>query len=417
MPLEHHEENFSYKDIALMPLRGTILFTTLGLSIFLYMAKLAGPLFGGWLFIISIVAMVRYAQVIVSKTMSGYTEPPALSPYDFNIAQNMGAVGFFCVLVLLSLAGWFIGDYLGAVARGMFSLAAIVALPAMLAASVTHNSFSSAIDPVLISRTVTALSPRYFGVVALVTAGYLGSSALADAIGWPFISILAGVYGLFLVSCGVGRLLFASRTELELNVETRQELMARENRKHDYRYDSDALKVAAQTARLTPIQAAEGLWDYHQRSATSLERQWESFDALKKWDNPNTALRFAQPFAASLVTRSLKEQALDVVRWCFRTEPEFRLADAPTTFTLGHYALSLGQHQLAANILQDVGRRYPENPNTVASLITVGKLQAEKLNQPERVKDAVLQLRALGISATDPRVQALTRYLSERSSA
>ncbi|MFK8031192.1 MAG: hypothetical protein AB8G18_13225, partial [Gammaproteobacteria bacterium] len=80
------DDDFSYKRILLMPLRGTLLVTMLGMAVFLYLGS--ATILGYPLFALALIATVRYAEIVVQKIMHGYKDTPALSPKDFNIFFN-----------------------------------------------------------------------------------------------------------------------------------------------------------------------------------------------------------------------------------------------------------------------------------------------------------------------------------------
>ncbi len=412
MSLSQTDARFNYAELLLMPLRGTILLAMLGLAALYFLGYLGGPL-GWWLRAISVIAAVRYAQIVVEKLVHGHREPPPVSPHDFNIYYNFGAMGFYALLVILYLLGGAVRSRLGLPAVLVYGGLVTFALPAMLAASVLENSVSSAFNPVRISKIIGAIGWPYVGVIAIVIFGYLASSVLAEVVGWPFLTVVTSLYGVFLLSCAVGRLVFVSRNELGLNITSPQELIEQQNAELDRTSDSNALQMAHQTARLAPKEAAAELWQYHERSKTPLQRKLDSFEGLKKWPTPDTALRFARHLISHLLAEGHINDAVDAVRWCLSQEPQFRLRDADSTYSVGMFAISIGQFKLAAQIMQDMGTRYPHYQNSISALFRVGTIALEKLNHEALLRGVVAQLIKLNVSRENARLLTLERGLVE----
>ncbi|MFK8031674.1 MAG: hypothetical protein AB8G18_15665, partial [Gammaproteobacteria bacterium] len=288
----------------------------------------------------------------------------------------------------------------------------LFATPAMLAASVLEHDLSTALNPVALARIIKTLGVRYVSVFIIVAIGYLASTLVSELVGSRLINIVASLYGLFLLCCAVGRLVFVSRVELGLNITSPKEFREQQDRQQTLNLDNNALQTAQQKSRLSPIEAASGLWEYHNRANSDPSRRFYAFDNLRKWSDPHTALRYAQPFTHYLFTSDSKDNAIEVVRWCMITEPQFRLDNASTTYALGVYAASIAQFKLAAFILQDMGKRYPEDPNSIAALIMTGKIAAQKLGDKTLLKNVIDQLSALGISREDPKLDTLIQLLN-----
>ncbi|MEM7082174.1 MAG: hypothetical protein AAF465_05530 [Pseudomonadota bacterium] len=405
-------DTFRYTDLLLMPLRGTLLVNALGISA-LYVIATMGWLLGLLLKALVVVATVRYAQIIVEKLAHGQTDIPPLSPHDFNLFHNFGAMGFYATLIILTLLGAAVEYRLGDGAVAVYTLLVVLMLPAMLAASVLENSLQSALNPVAISRIILAIGWRYLGVCAIVILGYLVSSLVAGLVGGLVISTFASVYAIFLLSCAVGMLVFASRHELGLNVESPQERRDRDIERDARIRDGDALQVAQQTARLSSQESALELWRYHERNGTSADRRMAAQNALRVWPDPLTALRFAQPLCAWLVKEGQLDTALDVARWSITTEPAFRLTDAHTAFALGQLATRTGQFKLAALLMQDIGARHPEFPEATYALFMVARNASEKLGSAPLLKSSLVQLHKLGVRRDDARLQSLIQALHE----
>lgn len=412
MSLTQRDAEFSYRALLLMPLRGTILLTLLGLAALYLLGSVAG-LFGLWLRIVTVIAAVRYAQIIVEQLAYGHDEPPPLSVLDFNVFDHFGALGFYALLIVLLLIGYLLVTYTTEPVVLVYGALVAFATPALFAAAVLENSVSSVFNPVRTGRIIAAMGWRYVGVFAVVAAGYAAVTAIAMIIDWPFVSVVAALYGAFLLSCAVGRLVCESRTELGLDITTPHERIAQQDAALERLKDSNALQEAHQTARQAPAEAAARLWRYHDDTPTSTPRRLTCFDALKGWPNPVTALRFAQPLIAHLVSAQRNDDALDAMRWCLSTEPTFRLADAVTTHTLGLFADRVGQPKLAAAILQDIGKRFPDYPDATSGLFRAGAIAAQTLGHAPLLRSVIEQLSERRIAATDERLVELEQQLKE----
>ncbi len=416
MPLSQSDARFSYTELLLLPARGTIVLAIIGLGL-LYILGYLGNVLGLWLRVITIIAAVRYAQIVVEKLVHGYPEPPPVSPHDFNIYHNFGAMGFYALLIILYLVGGVVAKQFGPPALIAYGVVVVFALPAVLAATVLENSVSSAFDPVRIAKIIRTIGWPYAGVVAIVITGYFATLFVTWFLNVPFVNVFANLYLMFLLSCAVGRLVFVFRHELGLNITSPKERIEQQNAALDLASDSGALQLALQTARLAPKEAAEELWRYHERERTSVPRRFECFQALAKWPDTGTCLHFARPLVRHLLSEELSGDALDVVRWSIKTEPAFRLRDPDTTHTVGLYAISVGQFKLAADVMQDIGTRHPDYPNSISALFKVGNIALEKLGDERLLKGALAQLTDLGISATDERLQTFERGLAGMSAS
>ncbi len=371
---------------------------------------------GLWLLLLVTLATVRYAQIVVDKTMYGYKEPPPLSTREFQLYTNLRATRVYGLVIILCLFGYYAIVPLGTIALLAYTSFITFALPAMLAAIVIEGGLSTALNPVRLVQIIHVLGLRYLSMFAFVVAGFVLGNTLASVINLPFLNAFAGFYGLFLLSCSVGRLVFISRFELGLNFKSQQDLKDQQDREYERTLDANALEAALQTSRLAPAEAAAELWRYHDSEETSVTRRQECYAKLQKWPDPMTALRFAQPLTTHLISKGLNEHAIETVRRCVGTEPNFRLADASTTYHLGTFAANNGQYNLAALILQDMGTRYPDFQNSTSAMFKVANIASEKLGHAGLLESALQQLVNLGINKNDSRLVLLTQILNQLKS-
>ncbi len=426
MPLEEVDSEFSYKALLLMPLRGSLLLSIIGLTLLLTVAFAAIAthrkglwivvIFGLWLLLLATLAIVRYAQIVVEKIMYGYKEPPPLSSSEFQLFTNLRATRIYVLLSILSLLGYYVIAPLGKAALLLYVSSITFAVPAMLAAIVIESSLSTALNPVRLAQIIYVLGNRYVSMFVFVVLSFIASSTVASLINLPFINVFAGLYGLFLLSCAVGRLVYISRVELGLNIKSQKDLRDLQDREYERTQDNNALQLALQTSRSAPVEAATELWRYHERTKTPVARKLACIEALQKWPEPMTALRFAQPLTKHLIDEGLNENAIEVVRWCLTTEQEFRLAEASTTYQLGMFAANNGQFKLAAFILQDMGTRYPDFQNATSAMFKVASIAGERLGHARLLQNAIKQLIHLGVTPDDSRIVGLTKTLKQLAS-
>jgi hypothetical protein len=126
---------------------------------------------------------------------------------------------------------------------------------------------------------------------------------------------------------------------------------------------------------------------------------------------------FSRHLVSHLLAEDRPGEAVDVVRWCLSQEPQFRLRDADTTYAVGTFAISIGQFRLAAHIMQDMGTRHPDYPNSISALFRVGTIALEKLNSEPLLRGVVAQLIELNVSRDDDRLLTLQRGLVDMARA
>ena len=400
------DPKLNYLELFAFPLRGTALFTLLGVSLLLWVSQVA-LLFGIWLGLLTTIALLHYVFVIIRHSALGHKEPPPLSPADFNPADAVLPVITSLLLVgaswLIGFAGTAAGYWAGIAVAGLW----IVVLPAILSTLALERSLERALNPLNIVAIVRGFGSAYWPMVGMMLAA-LGISAAFSAINLPqFFEIAVGVYALFLMAYSVGRITYESRERIGLDVlaapETREEIeAAREIEDH-----KRVLDEAYQLARTDYTQARDLLDQYQQQSQLDINAVQWIFDRLQSWDDPKVALWFARHLVARRATLGQPHEALKTCLWALGVSKAFRPQGPEHTYLLGKAAIDSGQFRLGTALLHDYATRFPDDNHAIPAVLLAANAANEHLKAPNLVAKLTKDLVAMGVAEDDERLQRL----------
>lgn len=304
---------------------------------------LLGDLFGIWLGVFVLAALIRYPYALTAAAAEGAPEPPPAEIGHFNLA--MAPPYLMHALLLIALAWWLRVDL--ALSGVVVALIMAVVAPATIALMGATGSLFSALNPLAIAQLVSTLGVAY-GAVVLVTVGLYALAALADRwLSIPFVSRFFLMYMLLAVFDISGRVLHLHRRELPFVVSTyrdRREIADRLYEQREWEEELDRIyrivgqgELSAGLAAMERLVAADGY---------RLEGYELLFERVREWQLPPVTLAYATIFIDRLVLVGQSQRAMEVTEACLRHDPSFRPAPVALAAIVDH-ARAVGHDRTA----------------------------------------------------------------------
>ncbi len=307
----------------------------------------------------------KYAFMLLDHAAQGRPGAPVLTPEAANPVGEMRPVLYAVVCGAFYLLTERLADLFGPGVGVALRVAAMAALPAIVAVHAITGSLFEAMNPRVVFAMVRRLGSTYLLLFAVALAcALVGRAVVLDA---PGLAVIVKIALLMLLWLGffalLGGVIHDRRHEVGYEPEQSPERSTqREHRERDrdrdrfvdqlfVEYRTGALKNATQTIR----KHIEGSGDPIEEYSWILER-------VAAWPNPRLGNWLAQELLPRLLAIQRNGEALAIVRQRIAADPGFRPTTSAQLARLAQLAVAGGERPLARALLTDFDRRFPDDP-------------------------------------------------------
>lgn len=345
-----------------------------------------------WVLLVT-VAMYRFAFDCLLATADGQPEPPEVSLTD-DSGLGWKLIGLIILLiVVLVLCAVFLGKGPAVVAGIVVALA----LPGAIIVLAMEHSVFRALNPMKWLAVITRIGWPYlaaFGLclVVLFSQSYAGAwvaRAMPRVAAIVVIGIIAN-YALVVTFHLMGYLVYQYHEALGFAPSGPQAYAPLS--KPDP--DQNVLDEAAELVRNgNPGEATAVLRSHLQRGGTpAVHERYRKL--LRLADDKPALLEHGHEYLNMLLAQDNDSAALKLLTECQAIDPTFAPAAAPAVTRLAELAAQRGQPQLALQLVSGFGERFPKSPDIVSNGFLAATIMHERLNQDEKARDLLLDLRA-----------------------
>ena len=295
----------------LMPVRSAAVLAAMATFLLFAIVASNALVFGVWLGIVTVVALVRYLVMIAEASANGLDAEPPGAEY-FSLVENFWTL--FPAFILLMTA-FFVDELVQVGQPGlahslMFVIAAV--FPAMIGLLVLTHSPLESINPVAIVRLIDKLGLSYLyavatGAAVVAVIEFLGS--------WPaWVVMLLGLYALSAFFAVVGALMRHAGLQEEVDIPDALEVEPEKQIANLVKERTGVLNHAYGFASRGNRAGALGHIESWLARDPDPDAAWSwFFDQMLRWEQKDHALFFAQGYIGQLLERGDRIGAVKVI--------------------------------------------------------------------------------------------------------
>ena len=301
--------------------------------------------------LISPLLLLYYSNVCLDKTAHGEMETPDFDEiFDINLSSF---IGFFAVVILISIIVGVIGKLFGATLGAIALLFFIIAFPASIMTIAIDKSLTSAVDPVKLASIVKATGKSYLlmcvfslimtSSVALITEFFVSESESFIAY---FMTSLISCYYTVLIFHIMGYIVYQNRRNLDFSIKDKKsEVFIRADKKRDQDNIETFIKAGyfLQASKLALISLEDkdaSLWDWKRCFTLMLIRR--DTEKLKE---------FLNAFFEQLYEKKQFDMMSESYIKTIKRLPDFKPVNPAVWLSVGQSLLDIGHYKTCVSLL------------------------------------------------------------------
>lgn len=378
------------RKISLYPLQTSALLTILVTAAGRPFQYYAGFIVGLVITLFISAAVYKYAAEVLINTANGRMEAPEGMSSEDNVGWTILWVAILTKVMIV--VGFIVLPPAWATVAMVF---VILGTPGAMMSAATDRNLGLALNPGTWLAIMGRLGWPYFVVAALCFA-FLISEMQAASMLLPFLPEFVGYFVFWTIDHFVtiatfhlmGYLMYQYHDRLGWEVEARVDL------KRPIDVDQDLLDQAEALVRDGNTSGAEEILREHIASRGASHGVHERYRKLLALRGDHAALlKHGRDYLNVLLAQDQDRKALDVIRDCLAIDAAFQPAVAEHVHRLAKKAVDLGMAQLALGIVSGFHRAFPKHADTPANYLIAARIMAEKMNQDEKAKHLLTQVR------------------------
>lgn len=305
---------------------------------------------------------LKYAFVAFDTVWRGFDEPPVLSLEMVNPASEQRPLGILLIVGVFYGATEALGGLIGDTIPTILRYAALVLLPATIAALGITGSIVEAINPKTLIDVIRRFGTEYpiFLVVIVVFGGAIVSAS--EHAGWLTLQLAILLYGILALFCLLGGIIYQRRKALGVDAwQSPERTQTRETMVEDRAIAREIDDVYSHWRSGAHVEAWQEMDKILATRSRDLEAYRRYYPTLARWPDPRLANKLAREFISKLLVTQHNSEALRILRERLAATPEFRPANGAELVRLVTIARTSGDRPTARALLKDFEQHFPND--------------------------------------------------------